>query len=164
MARRDVLRLTPKPPSDGFPDVLAALDRTVALGRWQAPEIGGPRFAPALRGDPSVRCQPFPRLVVILRGRMRYASSRRGARSLVDGGAGSVFFWASNAWNLEFWDAATEFLGCVYRPDFVRVLRFTHPGGRMAAGPARIAHHTRAPLGAAGRQLLASLDALAEDG
>jgi len=102
--------------------------------------------------------------VVILRGRMRYASSRCGERSVVDGGPGAVFFWATNAWNLESWDAPTEFLGCVYRPDFVRVLRFAHGGGRTPAGPARTAHHTRAPLGPAGRQLLATLDALADDG
>ncbi len=164
MARQDAQRPPTIPLTDGFPEVLSSLDRATSLARWQTPAIGGPRFAAARRRDPPARCQPFPRLTVILDGRMRYASSARGERTVVDGIAGSLFFWATNAWNLEFWDTPTEFLGCVFRPDFVRVLRFAHPGGATAAGPARTAHHTRAPLGAAGRQLLASLDALADDG
>lgn len=150
--------------ANGFPDVLAELDHAVALAEWPQAALGGPRFAKPLPADPVIRCQPFPRLVILTSGRMSYASSVRGERRTITAGPGQVWHWATNAWNLEFWDTPVTFLGCVFRPRFVRVLRYVHLGGRAPASPARIFHHTARPLGPAGKQLLASLDNLADEG
>jgi AraC-like DNA-binding protein len=168
MARRPPAPAAPAPgparTQPGFPEVLAKLDQAIHLAQWSSISLGGPRFAPPEPRDTVVRCQPFPRLVIITSGHMRHASSVRGERKVVAGGPGQVYHWATNAWNLEFWDAPTTFLGCVFRPDFVRVLHYDHAGGALTAGPARIFHHTARPLGPAGRLLLGSLDALADDG
>jgi len=170
MARRPLATVLPAPTpgpvmsQPGFPDVLARLDQAIRLARWPTASLGGPRFAPPVVGDTAVRSQPYPRLVIITSGRMRHASSVRGERLVIEGGPGQIFHWATNAWNLEFWDQPTTFLGCVFRPEFVRVLFYTHLGGRTTTGPARTFHHTARPLGPAGRQVLGSLDALADDG
>jgi len=150
--------------ANGFPDVLDEMDRAIAIAQWPKAALGGPRFAKPLPGDPVIRCQPFPRLVILTSGRMSYASSVRGERQVITAGAGQMWHWATNAWNLEFWNTPVTFIGCVFRPHFVRVLHYVHLGGRNITGPARIFHHTARPLGPAGKQLLASLDSLADDG
>jgi AraC-like DNA-binding protein len=164
MAQRSTPPASGWTPADGFPDILAVLDQALAAAHWRSALMGGPRFPPAERGDPPVGCQPHPRLTIVLDGCMRYGSSCRGERVITDCRAGAVCYWATHGWNLDFWGTPTAALGMVFRPGFVRVLRFRHPGGALPVGPARIAHHTRAPLPAAGRQLLASLDALTDLG
>src|SRR5580658_2989184 len=152
------------PSSEGFPGILDVLDQALADAQWQGALLGGPRFPASRLGDPPVGCFPYPRLTIILDGCMRYGSSFRGNRVVTDSRGGAVCFWATHSWNLDFWDAPATVLGCVFRSEYVRVLRFHHAGGAKPIGPARTAHHTRAPLPAAGRQLLASLDALADLG
>lgn len=147
-----------------FPDLLRTLDAAVALVRWPAVILGGPRFPPACPGDPPVRCQPHPRLTIILDGCMRYGSSQRGRRVITDATAGQLHYWASHSWDLDFWGAPTALLGMVFHPQYLRVLRYAHPGGPPPTVPARMAHHTRQPLGRAGRQVLEALDALTDEG
>lgn len=151
------------PPSpSGLPDVLAQLDAALVLADRAAPILAGVRD-PAGGGmaADAVRL-PFPRTTVITAGRKRHELSLAGVRTVVDGRPGTVLHFASGAYDRSLWREPCTFIGVVFRREYLRVLRFDHPGGGRPDGPARTAHHTRLPLAGPTRQILAALDGLAD--
>jgi AraC-like DNA-binding protein len=151
----------PPPVPQGFPDALATMDRALREGHWPQTALGGPRWPSRKQMDRQLLILPVPRMTVILEGGVRYGISVAGERRLIDGQAGQVLHFASHAWNANFWNTPVRFVGIVIHHDYLRVLWCDHAGGRQM-GMSRIAHHTREPLGAAGRAIFSALDALAD--
>jgi AraC-like DNA-binding protein len=154
--------IPPMPQDQGLPDVLAALDDALAVAELERPALGGPRRLCDGAEGPDVARLPFPRTTIILAGRKRHDLSSAGRPLRFDGRPGGVVHFASGAYDRSLWREPCRFLGVVYRRDFLRVLRFDHPGGPRPAGPARCAHHTRHPLAGPALQILAALDGLAD--
>lgn len=152
----------PAPPALGLADVLAELDGALALADLTATALGGPRRPAGIAEGADVVRLPYPRTTVILTGRKQHELSCGGRRVMVDGRPGRVLHFASGAYDRSLWREPCRFLGVVYRREFLRVLRFDHPGGPRPAGPARAAHHTRLPLAGPALQILAALDGLAD--
>ena len=154
--------IPPLPSALGLPEVLAELDGVLATADLDAPALAGPRrLNDEVEGVDVVRL-PFPRTTIILSGCKRHALSCAGRPLRFDGRRGSVVHFASGAYDRSLWREPCRFLGVVYRRDFLRVLRFDHPGGPRPAGPARGAHQTRLPLAGPALQILAALDGLAD--
>lgn len=135
-------------------DLLAAAQPS---GLW----IGESTVGHALTGDPAPLILDYPRLLIMLAGRQKYAFSNEGRRVEAVLLPGQALYWGRHAWTLGFWDDPCVFMGIAFQRKFVRFLMVDHPGGFRPVDPTPWGYHTRHPLSEPGTQILWALDALA---
>lgn len=149
-----------RPPASYFEELLAGILESSFVKKVS---LAGRLACESAEGDSKGRefISPCSRLIVMLRGSQRYSISHRGKRQELTVEPGDALYWASHAWQMEFWERDCVFLGIVYRRDTARFLLADHKAGDPPVAPD--CHiHTPEPMPAAGSHLLACLDMLAE--
>jgi AraC-like DNA-binding protein len=140
--------------------ILALLDKLL-----RAP-LTGVTFAHA--GIPPVENPLFvewPRLNVVLSGKMAVALPLASGPKAVALGKGEAFFAQANAWERIDWGGRFELLCIVPRVRYLRVSYYDHRSVRKSAGqPGPVYHHTDRPYGEALRLMLEVMAALLTSG